>query len=88
LNVQGHPADLEGVVRKIIRPGLVEASITVAWPTCVSSWPGDGFQRGIADIVIQAILRHSDVSVARQACIKNDAVDPRSVQPIRNWRGR
>ena len=33
----------------------------------------------VADIVIQAILRHSDVSVTRQAYIKNDAVDPRSL---------
>jgi hypothetical protein len=29
--------------------------------------------------VIQAILRHSDVSVTRQAYIKNGAVDPRSL---------
>ena len=29
--------------------------------------------------MIQAILRHSDVSVTRQAYIKNGAVDPRSL---------
>jgi hypothetical protein len=34
---------------------------------------------GISDIVIQAILRHSNVSVIREAYIKNDAVDPRSL---------
>jgi hypothetical protein len=33
----------------------------------------------VAGIVIQAILRHSDVSVTRQAYIKNDAVDSRSL---------
>lgn len=33
---------------------------------------------GIADIVIQVMLRHSDVSITRQAYIKNDAVDPQS----------
>jgi integrase len=34
---------------------------------------------GVADVVIQAILRHSDVSVTRAAYIKNDAVDRRSL---------
>jgi hypothetical protein len=77
------PADLEGVVRKRIRARLVEARITVAWSACVSSRPGDepprARRRRQVGIVIQAILRHSDVSVTRQACIKNDAVDPRSL---------
>ena len=78
--VHGGPADLEGMVRKVIRPKLVEAGLP---------WHGlHAFRRGlatnlhelgIADIVIQAILRHSDVSVTRQAYIKNDAVDPRSL---------
>ena len=78
--VQGGPADLEGMVRKIIRPKLVEVGLP---------WHGlHAFRRGlatnlhelgIADIVIQAILRHSDVSVTRQAYIKNDGVDPRSI---------
>ena len=34
---------------------------------------------GIHDIVIQAILRHSNVSVTRLAYIKNDGVDPQSL---------
>jgi len=34
---------------------------------------------GVDDIVIQSILRHSDVSVTRQAYIKNDGTDVRSV---------
>lgn len=29
--------------------------------------------------MIQAILRHTNVSVTRAACIKDDAVDPRSL---------
>jgi len=37
---------------------------------------------GVADIVIQAILRHSDVSVTRQAYIKNDGVDSRSLAAL------
>jgi hypothetical protein len=32
---------------------------------------------GISDIVNQAILRHSNVSVTRAAYMKNDGVDPR-----------
>jgi integrase len=78
--LRGGPADLEGMVRKIIRPKLVEAGLP---------WYGlHAFRRGlatnlhelgIADIVIQAIPRHSDVSVTRQAYIKRDAVDPRSL---------
>jgi hypothetical protein len=34
---------------------------------------------GVAGSLIRAILRHSDVSVTRQAYIKDDAVDPRSL---------
>jgi integrase len=78
--LQGGPADLEGMVRKVIRPALKAAGLP---------WYGlHAFRRGLAtnlhelgigDIVIQAILRHSDVSVTRQAYIKNDAVDPRSL---------
>jgi integrase len=80
LTVHGGPADLEGMVRKRIRARLVEAGLP---------WRGlHAFRRGlatnlhalgVAGIVSQAILRHSDVSVTRQACIKNDAVDPRSL---------
>jgi integrase len=64
--VHGGPADLEGMVRKIIRPKLAEAGLP---------WYGlHAFRRGmatnlhelgIADVVIQAILRHSDVGVTR-----------------------
>jgi integrase len=77
---RGDPADLDYVVREVIRPKLAAAGLP---------WYGlHAFRRGlatnlhelgVADIVIQAILRHSDVSVARQAYIKNDAVDPRSL---------
>ena len=34
---------------------------------------------GVRDIVIQAVLRHSNVSVTRAAYVLNDAVDPRSL---------
>lgn len=58
--------DLEGMMREIIRPMLVGAGLP---------WYGlHAFRRGlatnlhelgVADIVIEAILRHSDLSVTR-----------------------
>ncbi|MGB0125396.1 MAG: tyrosine-type recombinase/integrase [Silvibacterium sp.] len=81
---RGDPADLDYMVRKVIRPCLAEAKLP---------WYGlHAFRRGlatnlhelgVADIVIQAILRHSDVSVTRQAYIKNDAVDSRSLEAMK-----
>jgi integrase len=77
---QGGPADLDFIVREVIRPILKISGLP---------WHGlHAFRRGlatnlhelgVADIVIQAILRHSDVSVTRQAYIKNDGVDARSL---------
>lgn len=77
---RGDPADLDYLVREVIRPKLIAAGLP---------WYGlHAFRRGlatnlhelgVADIVIQAILRHSDVSVTRQAYIKTDAADPRSL---------
>jgi integrase len=78
--IQGGPADLEGMVRKVVKPTVIAAGLP---------WHGlHAFRRGlatnlhelgVADIVIQAILRHSDVSVTRMAYIKNNSVDPRSL---------
>jgi integrase len=52
-------------------------------------WHGwHAYRRGLAtnlhalsvpDIVIQAILRHSDVTVTRESYIKRDGVDPQSL---------
>ena len=79
-NSKGKPANLDRLVAKVIRPALAAANLP---------WYGlHAFRRslatnlhelGVADIVIQAILRHSNVSVTRAAYIKNDAVDPRSL---------
>ena len=73
------PGNLDYIVREVIRPTLVKAGLP---------WYGlHAFRRGLAtnlhelgvtDITIQAILRHSDVSVTRQSYIKNDAVDSQS----------
>lgn len=77
---QGGPADLDFIVREVIRPTLKTSGLP---------WYGlHAFRRGlatnlhelgIADVVIQAILRHSDVSVTRKAYIKSDGVDSRSL---------
>jgi integrase len=77
---RGDPGDLDSVVRKVIRPRLAEAGIP---------WYGlHAFRRGlatnlhelgVADIVIQAILRHCHPDVTRAAYIKNHSVDPPSL---------
>jgi integrase len=78
--LHGGPADLEGLVRDVIRPALKQAGLP---------WYGlHAFRRGlatnlhelgVADIVIQTILRHSDVGVTQKAYIKSDAADSRSM---------
>lgn len=35
-------------------------------------------QLGVADMTIQAILRHSNVAVTRESYIKRDGLDPQS----------
>jgi integrase len=77
---RGGPGDLDYMVREVVRPTLKAKKLP---------WYGlHAFRRGlatnlhelgVADIVIQAILRHSDVSVTRQAYIKSDGVDSRSM---------
>ena len=77
---RGDPADLDYMVREVIRPKVREAGLP---------WYGlHAFRRGlatnlqglgVAHIVIQAILRHRDVSVTRSAYIKNNGIDPRSL---------
>jgi integrase len=77
---RGDPGDIESTVDKVIRPALAMANMP--W------YDLHAFRRGLAtnlhslgirDIVIQAILRHSNVSVTRASYIKNDGVDPRSL---------
>jgi len=78
-NLNGKPLGLDGLVTDVIRPALEKAGI---------EWHGwHGFRRGLAsnlhrlgvqDKAIQAILRHSNVSVTQRAYIKtvdSDAVN-------------
>lgn len=78
--IRGGPADIEGMVRKVMRPALAAAGLP--WHglhACRRGLATNLHELGAADIVIQAILRHSDPAVTRQSYIKNDAVDARSL---------
>lgn len=50
---------------------------------CISRGNTNLHQLGVADIVIQAILRHSDVAVTRESYIMRDGVDPQSLAAMR-----
>ena len=75
----GKPIDVDRITQKVIKPVLEKAG---------SEWHGwHAFRRGLAtnlfeldvDVeVIQAILRHSDAAVTRNAYIKRDGIDRRS----------
>jgi hypothetical protein len=67
----GRPLDLHNLANRIVRPALQKAGIQ--W----CDW--HGFRRGLStnlktlgvdDLVIQRILRHANVGVTRQSCIK------------------
>jgi len=75
----GKPIDIDRITQKVIKPTLEKAG---------TGWHGwHAFRRGLAtnlfelnvDVeVIQAILRHSDAGVTRNAYIKRDGIDRRS----------
>jgi integrase len=48
------------------------------WHACRRGLATNLHALGVPDIVIQAILRHSNVSVTRESYIKRDGVDPQS----------
>ncbi|HET7349182.1 MAG TPA: tyrosine-type recombinase/integrase [Acidobacteriaceae bacterium] len=74
------PADLDYLTREVIKPALTKAGITWhGWHAFRRGLATNLHRLGVADIVIQAILRHSDVAVTRDAYIDRDAVDPRSL---------
>ncbi len=80
----GGPVSVEYIAREVIKPRLQELGM---------EWHGwHAFRRGLAtnlhalgvsDIVIQGILRHSDVSVTRQSYIKRTGVDDRSLAAMK-----
>lgn len=81
---KGGPADLDYLSRRVIAPLLSTQGL---------QWHGwHAFRRGLAtnlhelgvqDIVIQAILRHSDVGVTRESYIKRHGVDVQSMAAMK-----
>ena len=68
------------MVREIIAPALRRQKVSWhGWHAFRRGPATNLHQLGVADIVIQAILRHSDVAVTRESYIRRDGVDPRSV---------
>jgi integrase len=64
----------------VIKPALIKAGITWhGWHACRRGLATNLHRLGVPDIVIQAILRHCNVEVTREAYIDYDAVDPQSL---------
>ncbi|HKU24702.1 MAG TPA: hypothetical protein VJQ54_04470, partial [Candidatus Sulfotelmatobacter sp.] len=64
----------------MIKPALTKAQVTWhAWHAFRRGLATNLHRLGVPDIVIQAILRHSDPGVTRIAYIQYDAVDPQSL---------
>ena len=79
-NQKGTPADLGYIVIETIIPILAKSKMRwYGWHAFRRGLATNLHQIGVADIVIQAILRHSDVSVTRQSYILRDGVDLRSL---------
>jgi integrase len=78
--MRGGPADLDYLVQSVILPALEGQSVAWhGWHAFRRGLATNLHQLGVVDIVIQAILRHSDVAVTREAYIKRDGVDPQSL---------
>jgi integrase len=72
------------VVREVIRPTLAGAGIPrYGLHAFRRGLATNHHELGVADIVIQAILRHSNVSVTRASYVLNDAVDPQSLAAMK-----
>jgi integrase len=80
---KGDPADLDYISRKIIAPKLKGAGIPWhGWHACRRGLATNLHQLGVPDIVIQAILRHSDVSVTQASYIKRNGTDKPSIDAM------
>jgi integrase len=77
-NSAGNPLDLDRLVSDVIRPALTKAGIAWhGWHAYRRGLATNLHRLGVQDKVIQAILRHSNVSVTQRAYIKtvdSDAV--------------
>lgn len=78
--VHGGPINLERIIGSVIVPALTDQPVRWrGWHAFRRGLPTNLHQLGVADIVIQAILRHSNVAVTRDSYIIRDAVDPQSL---------
>lgn len=76
----GRPASVEYMAREIIKPVLKKAGVDWhGWHAFRRGLATNLHKLGVSDIVIQAILRHSNVSVTRESYIKRTGVDQRSI---------
>jgi integrase len=76
----GGPINLEKIVGSVIVPALANQSVRWrGWHAFRRGLATNLHQLSVADIVIQAILRHSNVAVTRESYIKRDGVDPQSL---------
>ena len=80
----GGLADLDYLVQSSILPALKYSTVTWhGWHACRRGLATNLHALGIPDIVIQAILRHSNVSVTREPYIKRNGVDPQSLAAMK-----
>jgi integrase len=76
----GGPINLERIIGSVIVPALAGQSVRWrGWHAFRRGLATNLHQLGVADIVIQAILRHSNVAVTRESYIVRDGVDPQSL---------
>ena len=82
--LRGGPIDLENIIDSVITPALAGQPVRWhGWHSFRRGLATNLHQLGVADIVIQAILRHSDVAVTRESYIMRDGVDPQSLAAMR-----
>ena len=76
----GGPVNLERIIGSVIVPALAGQPVRWrGWHAFRRGLATNLHQLGVADIVIQAILRHSNVAVTRESYIMRDGVDPQSL---------
>lgn len=78
--LRGGPVNLERIIGSAIIPALDDQAVRwCGWHAFRRGLATNLHQLGVADIVIQAILRHSNVAVTRESYIMRDGVDPQSL---------
>lgn len=87
--LRGGPINLERIIGSVIVPALEGQSVRwQGWHAFRRGLATNLHQLGVVDIVIQAILRHSNVAVTRESYIMRDGVDPQSVAAMQALEAR